>query len=209
MNTYNAENHALNLPDKYRKTSDSNNAKILEIERLEGVKIRESLYQVEAILDINNATGKTLDLYGGKVGQPRGSATDEQYRIMIKAKVSRDLCNGSIPSIVNALAETFGCDKSEIQLKEAEKDCTVELVTLPLDTLVTAGFSLSQITALIKTIIPIGVTVETLMYEGTLEFSDSEEEYDENAGFTDTEGGATGGYFGYLAGEETETVLPI
>ena len=209
MNTYNAECLVMNLPDCYKKTEDSNNAKILEIEAAELTKIRKDLSDVETILDLENATGKTLDLYGLRVGQARGEATDEQYRVMIKAKVMRNLSNGSLPSVLEALSVTFGCDKSEIQINEAATPCTMELVALPISKLTEAGFTLEQSTALVKSLFPVGIAAESLIYAGTFEFSDREDEYDENAGFTDAEGGTKGGYFGHLAGDGNDIVLPI
>ena len=84
---YNKVHPAYNLPDAYAKAPTSNNYKILEIERRESEFLREGLKNIESILDINNATGKTLDLYGGRVGQKRGLATDDQYRVLILARI--------------------------------------------------------------------------------------------------------------------------
>ena len=88
------ENLVKNLPDAYKKTTDSNNFKILEVERLALSDVRASLQEVANILDINNAKGKTLDLYGERVGQARGLADDDKYLLMIKAKLMRNLSNG-------------------------------------------------------------------------------------------------------------------
>ena len=210
MNTYNAENHALNLPDKYRKTSNSNNAKILEIERLEGVKIREALSQVEAILDIYNATGKTLDLYGEMVGQVRGQATDEQYRMLIKTKIMRNLSNGSHKSIVDSLAAILNCSPSQISIKDtSNKVCSVTIANIPLEIVLYAGLSTSQLDMLIKSLLPVGVTFEPFTYEGTFSFAASEGEQSETEGFTDVEGGTIGGYLGTLSNNADDIVLPI
>ena len=209
MNIYNSENHAQNLPDAFRKDNESNNYKILEIEHAEGVKFRNSLREIESILSIDNARGKTLDLYGAMVGQARGLATDEQYLVMIKAKMVRNLSNGSLPSILNALSVTLGCEKTEIQIKESENAGEVELVTLPLEIINQSGFTATQITAIIQSLLPTGICAVNLNYDGTFEFSDNESEYDEETGFCDVEGGEIGGYLGYTAGDKNEPVLPI
>ena len=90
---FNKLNHAKNLPDAYRKDKDSNNYKILEVERDAVSQLNAMLNQIYEITDLENATGKTLDLYGEKIGQDRGKATDEQYRVLIRAKAVRNLVN--------------------------------------------------------------------------------------------------------------------
>lgn len=109
-----------NLPDAYKKTKTSNNYKILEIERRELEFLRGNLLDVESILDINNATGKTLDLYGERVGQKRGLATDDQYRVLILARIMRNLSNGTYNSVISCLSTMFNCDPSEIHLRDAQ-----------------------------------------------------------------------------------------
>ena len=209
MNTYNADNHVKNLPDCYKKTADSNNAKILEIEKNEMTKIRTTLNQVEDILTLSKATGKTLDMYGMRVGQPRGLTSDDQYRMLILAKIMRNLSNGSIPSIIDCLSKTFSCEKSDIQLTESATECKIDIASLPLSVINKAGFTTSQVTAIIKSLLPVGLTVESLIYEGTFEFASGEGETDNDKGFCDVEGGTIGGYLGYLQGDENEPILPI
>ena len=115
---YNSEHPASNLPDAYVKKPTSNNYKILEIERREAEILRESLYSIESILDISKATGKTLDLYGERVGQRRGLATDDQYRVLILARIMRNLSNGSYNSVIKCLSLMFNCDPSEIHIED-------------------------------------------------------------------------------------------
>ena len=60
---------ARNLPDAYRKDAESNNAKLLAIEKGETDTMRAELEAVDDSLDINRATGSTLDLYGAIIGR--------------------------------------------------------------------------------------------------------------------------------------------
>lgn len=201
------EEHVNNLPDCFRKDRDSNNFKILEIEKQTVNEFRATLQEIFDSLDLDKAKGATLDLYGEVVGQERGRATDEQYRIMIKAKLLRNLSNGSHSSILDCLAKTLNCDKSEIEIKEADDPCSVE-ITVPLNIIVSADFTSSQITALIKTLLPVGVSLQSYLYEGTFEFGASETDYDEEKGFSNAEG-TIGGYFGATGGDSQEIILPI
>jgi len=205
---YNAENHAQNLPDAYKKTNDSNNYKILAIEQYAVNDFRKTLQQLEDCTDLDKATGKTLDYYGDTVGQPRGLATDEQYILMIKAKIMRNLSNGSYQSIVNSLCMTFNCKPSQVSIIEADEPCVVQTVALPLDIVETAGLTVSQTTEIIKKMLPVGIKLETSLLEGTFEFGENENETDENAGFAISEDNQTiGGYFGTMQSENI--ILPI
>lgn len=163
------DNLAKNLPDAYKKDSSSNNFKILELERATNVEYRAILYEINDILNIDNATGATLDMYGKKYGQARGKATDAQYRIMIKSKVVRGWCNGSYKNIVDALAKTFSCSVDNILIRESG-DMAVSLDKIPLSAIINAGFSTAQAEKIVKNILPVGVELESVLFEGTFEF---------------------------------------
>lgn len=208
MSAFNRDNFAKNLPDAYAKKPESNNYKILEIERQAGAKLRETLEAVFDIIDIDNATGETLDLYGERFGQLRGEATDDQYRIMIKAKLTRNLANGSYQSICDALCASFGCEKSELAFEEVG-GCAIRATAVPVEKINEAGFTATQAKALMKSMLPVGITLDDIVVGGTFCFAAGEGETDTNAGFTDVEGGTTGGTFATIFGAEEEIPLPI
>ena len=203
------ENLVKNLPDAYRKTPNSNNYKILEIERRTVNEIREDLRQVANILDINNATGKTLDLYGERVGQARGIATDDKYILMIKAKIMRNLSNGSHASIINAICATMACEPSQVIVTDGEEPYSVVITALPLEAINKAGLTTPQTLAIIKSLLPVGVKLTSFLFDGTFEFAASENEYDTEAGFCDIEGGTIGGYLGLTEADISDDILPI
>lgn len=213
---FNAAEHVKNLPDVYKKTADSNNKKILEIESIECNKLRETLQEIDNILDLNNATGKTLDLYGERVGQARGLADDGKYLLMIKAKIMRNLSNGSHESIVNAICATLNCEPSQVVLIEDDTG-TVKLMSLPLETIAKSGLTTSQFISILKSMLPIGVPLSYFNLEGTFALAETEEdmEVDGNTeGLTDTEENmkietSIGGYLGTGTGDENDDTLPI
>lgn len=202
------DNLAKNLPDAYKKDVSSNNYKILELERLENADLRTTLAEIADILDISNATGATLDMYGKKYGQARGKATDAQYRIMIKSKINRSWCNGNYKNIVDALAQTFNCSVNDILISETGL-MTVAVDKAPLSAIVNAGFSTSQAERIIKHLLPVGVSLESVLFEGTFEFAETDGEYDESAGFSEAENGEIGGYLGWTGSQESIDELPI
>ena len=201
---YNKIHPAYNLPDAYKKTKTSNNYKILEIERRESEFLRELLAAIENILDINNATGETLNLYGERFGVKRGLAEDDQYRASIMAQIMRQLSNGSYNSVVDCLSRIFNCDPSEIHFVDEESMCTISLETLPVDKIKEAGFTQKQAWETIKTMIPVCISLNDYYVPSTFEFAADENTFNERKGFTDVEGGTVGGFFGYIFASENE-----
>ena len=209
--------HVKNLPDVYRKDKDSNNFKILEVERFAVNELRQTLSEIEFILDFNNARGKTLDMWGKRLGQARGVATDEKYLLMIKARIARNISSGSYPDIINAVCLTLDCDPSEVVIVEDTEPCTVKIVALPLETVNRAGLSTSQLIAIVKSLLPSGVKLSTFTFDGTFELAHSYEDMTVDGstkGLTDTyenmeNPDAIGGYLGVTNSDERDEVLPI
>ncbi len=202
------KNLVKNLPDAFKKSADSNNRKILEIERAACEDLRKTLYSIDDILDIGKATGKTLDLYGERVGQVRGLANDDKYRLMIKSKIMRSLSEGSTSSVVNALSCTFDCDPAEVEIKDGAEPFTVDVVAISLDAINGAGLTASQVYAMIESMLPVGIKIASFVFAGTFEFGEGENDFDDTKGFADDEG-TIGGYLGAAAVEVVEDVLPI
>lgn len=209
MNKFNYENYAANLPDCYSKGEQSNNFKILAVEKYVIDDFKKDIADIFNSLDLNESKGSTLDLYGEMLSQPRGVATDAQYILLIRSKIMRNLSGGDYPSVLKAICMTFDCEPSQVYIKEKDSPCTVELVVLPLSVINRAGLTTKQTVAMIKQLLPVGITLESFLFEGTYTFSNQENDYDEKAGFCDVEGGTIGGYFGLVYGEDEEPLLPI
>ena len=199
-----------NLPDTYSKSTDSNNYKILNIIQGITTELNKDIDDVYKSLDIDQATGETLDLYGETVGQARGLADDIKYRVMIKSRIMRNFMNGDLNSIIESISLMFGCEKSDIKLSETNTPATVKVDSIPYNVINYIGLSVDQTLQLIATLIPVGVKIESIELSGTFEFSSTDSEYDESKGFSDSETNPTiGGYLGYLSSEENEKPLPI
>lgn len=198
---------ARNLPDVYRKDAESNNAKLLAIEKGETDTMRAELEAVDDSLDINRATGSTLDLYGAMIGQERGAATDEQYRTLIRAKILRNLAGTDYNSIVYAIASALdGASATDIVLVE-ETPCTVRVDALPYSVLNGSNIDLPTAMAIIRRLMPAGVRLESVGFSGTFEFGTEATDYDADAGFGDVEQ-TIGGYFGLIA-DGADSNLPV
>lgn len=196
-----------NLPDAYRKDEGSNNWKLLQIEKRAMDDLRAAIREVYNSLDIDQATGKTLDMFGDMFDQPRGMATDEQYRVMIKAKIVRNRTGSDHDSIVRAICAAFGCEPSEVLLVEPEGTCSVRVENLPFAKLNSSGIDAITAVQIVKRMIPAGVQLENLNFTGTFEFGSTAMEYDEKAGFGNIEQ-TIGGELGYIfSGEAAD--LPV
>lgn len=196
------------LPDCYRKDPESNNYKLLEINSLAVSELKADIGAVADVLDLNRAGGKTLDLYGDMLQQRRGLLDDEQYRYMLLSRIGRNVVQGDYASIMNALVLMFNGRQGDITLDdldlyEEECPCVVKLTKFPMSVLMNAGFTSGQAVQMIEMLLPVCVTLAADNFEGTFEFSDTVEEYDEAAGFADS-AQSFGGYFGLLLGEDYE-----
>lgn len=199
-----------NLPDVYRKDTASNNYKILNIQKIELDGIKSDTEDVNISLDLDQAEGATLDLYGDMLGQARGYATDSQYRVMIKAKIARNLMTGSLNSIISAGCMMFGCEPNEMEIIEDEDPAAIKVISLPFKVINYVGLSARQVIELVIKLVPVGVTVKYAEIQGTFEFGTTDSEYDEEKGFSDSETSPTmGGYLGYAYAAEGEKPLPI
>lgn len=202
------------LPDCCRKDEDSNNHKLLELERLATEELRLDIKAVLDSLDLNQANGNTLDLYGDMLGQRRGLLNDEQYRYMILARIGRNVVQGDYNSVMSTLILMFGSQAGDITLDdlevvEGERPCVVRLTKFPVYVLINAGFSSRQAVAMIESLLPVCVTLSADNFEGTFEFADTADVYDEQAGFGNI-GQTIGGYLGlYLGDDDKIPVLPI
>ena len=186
------------LPDAYQKHSESNNYKLLSLEQKPLEEFRADIEAVQATLDIYNASGETLDLYGEMYGVSRGVAIDEQYRYLILQKVAQNMVNGDYNSIVTAISVAFGVPASSFSFRETDNPAEVEAMSLPFSIMQNAGLTAEQMTGIIQRLLPAGVHLAPMNLEGTFEFSAIADEYDESSGFGNVDQ-TIGGYLGYLA----------
>ena len=208
ISSFNRDNPVKNLPDAYCKTNGSNNKKLLDIEKEEMDRQRATIRTIYDSLDLDKATGASLDMFGDMFGQVRGTATDAQYRVLIKAKIFRNMAGSDFNSIVRAICATFDCDPSEVLLVEYEGECSVRVDELPYDKLNNSGIDGTTAMRIISRLIPAGVKFESLNYSGTFRFSGGTElVYDETAGFANEEQ-TIGGYLGLVFDGDTSE-LPV
>lgn len=204
-------NNVKKLPDAYLKRhedgSPSNHAKMLELNELQRDEFKEAMQQVFDSLDIDLATGATLDKYGEIVKQKRGSLTDEQYRILLRFKIAKLLNKGDYNSMMYLACRTLDCNDGDLVIQDVG-NATVEIVSLPLHAPSKAGFTFSQVIDMVKDLLPCGVNVSEANFVGKFtltELGDDEKAiYDEELGFSDGEPATMGGYLGHVTADERD-----
>ncbi|WP_405381225.1 hypothetical protein [Phascolarctobacterium sp.] len=197
------------LPDSYAKDTHSNNYKLLNLNEQAIADIKADAQALYDILDLKNARGRTLDMYGDMLGQQRGAMTDEQYYYILLTRIAINNVKGDGYSLAECLATVFSCKPDEIVIKDSENTCKVVVETFPLQVLIDAGFTSRNAIEMLNKLLPIGVVVEEANFDGTFEFADSADVYDEAAGFANIEQ-TIGGYFSLLLGEDDNSpILPL
>ena len=189
------------LTDVFRKDPESNVGKLMSIFAAQLQKLEQTARRVEEWRDIDKAEGTTLDRIGENVGQPRGMATDEIYRILIKSKIARNLSKGDINTIITVLATALNTNPSEIRIVELYNDpiepepAAISLIQLPIERINAVGMDPRQFAQIVQKTVAAGVRVGVIELTGTFEFGAIGDPPDSNVGFADidqTKGGTLG-----------------
>jgi len=189
------------LTDVFRKDPESNVGKLMAIFADQLQKLEQTVQRVEQWRDIDQAKGTTLDRIGENVGQPRGVATDEIYRILIKSKIARNLSKGDINTIITVLSTALDTDPSEIKIVELYNDpiepepAAISLIQLPLQRINEVGMHPAQFARIVQRTVAAGVRVGVIELVGTFEYGAIGDPPDPDKGFADidqTFGGTLG-----------------
>ena len=199
------------LPDSYAKDKGSNNYKLFQCIAPEFDLLQKTFEELERSLDIEYAYGQTLDKLGRNVNQTRGTTNDVTLRTLIKAKISADMSEGTINTLLDIIGFIIseGEEKSQIiELFNAvglNEHAAIQVVS-PIEGIMGAGVSLRQFVQLVSNVKAAGVRVVADL-QGSFEFVENYES-DEGKGFADIEQ-TKGGTLGVLYDSEDDEPLPI
>ncbi|WPZ17781.1 hypothetical protein UM396_14445 [Geobacillus subterraneus] len=203
------------LTDVYKKDPNSNVGKVIKILADELDLLKTTFDRIEEWKDVDRAEGIVLDDMGVNIGQPRGAATDEIYRVLLRSKVARNFSDGTINTIIRVISIAVNANPSEIHIKELYNDSSspepaaIGLIQIPLRKLNEVGMSPKQFAQIVQKTVAAGVRVASIELAGTFSFSSQPTtiENDDSAGFSDlTE--SIGGYLG-AAFSGTDEPLPV
>lgn len=198
------------LPDTFRKDTDSNNYKLLNIHESSLLAVKQDIDDVSDSLDIEKAYGKTLDHYGELYNQKRGSLDDPKYRRLLKARINNLLVDGTYTGVVDAICAIFNCKPEDIDILDKEdSNLTVQVIGLPIESIIESGFSSDQAIQIIKMLLPVCVSVSSdTVFEGTLELAEEEGVIDNSKGLANDDL-TIGGTLSLIIGDDDDFVLPI
>ncbi|UQD52299.1 hypothetical protein C0971_09965 [Bacillus methanolicus] len=201
------------LTDNYKKDPNSSIGKLLSVIYDEIEELKSVFQKIEDWRNINKAEGTTLDLTGENIGQPRGKATDEIYRVMIRAKEVLNQSDGTINKIIEVLAAALDCKPSDINiasLKESGEDEPAALIVkkAPLGALNKIGMTPGQFVQIVERAVASGVRVASVNLEGTFSFASGNSIEESEFGFSDIEG-TTGGTLGGVFMSDQDYELPV
>ena len=153
------------LTDNYNKYPNSNISKLLQmieeaIEAVDWNKIRQWR-------GVNDAEGKTLDLIGDNVNQPRGAVNDVVYRSLIRSKVLRNNSNGTINELIALISFVLQTPPENVELIEGYEITPpddfpgyVLLKSIPSQELGNIGLTTAQLKHILNEAAAAGVRVE-------------------------------------------------
>lgn len=159
--------------DHFRKDEESNTYKLMQLFSDELHLLEETNNRIIEWRNIDKAEGKQLDLIGQNVVQPRGTATDEVYRIMLKTKIARNLADGTLNGLITAIAYVLQVDKREIKVTEMwdllNQPACIAVEAIPLDKINNAGLTANEFEDILRSLVSAGVKL-LLMSSGGDEY---------------------------------------
>ncbi len=163
--------------DAYNKDPNSNLGKLIGIVHSMMSKVNDTLQEIDRRRSIDDANGETLDRIGQNVVQPRGAATDEVYRVLLKSKVARNLSTSDINTIIRVLALALDCNYRDIRIRPKWVDpddpepAALSLIKVPIRRLNEVGMSPFQFAQIIQQTVAAGVRVAQIELAGTFRLS--------------------------------------
>ncbi|MCJ8015217.1 hypothetical protein MUG84_26470 [Paenibacillus sp. KQZ6P-2] len=201
--------------DFFNKDPNSNIGKLIGILYGQLQEVGDTLETVREWRNIDKAKGTTLDMIGHNIIQPRGAATDEVYRVLLKSKIARNLSQTDINTIIRVLALALNCDYSDIRIQPKFNDpvdpepAALSLIRVPIKRLNEVGMSPMQFGQIIQKTVAAGVRVAQIELAGTFQLASKYGELETGAtGLADPDM-TTGGTLGEVYVPGHDYTLPI
>ena len=188
------------LPDSYNKSISGNNYKLLLLPEILTAEFKNSIMKCQDSLDIYQATGKTLDLYGEIYQVKRGNLNDIQYRTQILNAAMANRSDGTINSVIDCLKTIFGND---VDVQINENVGSIDIYISPFQNVEKIGLSHQEIANVINSVLPVGIRISILETDyGDESFTFKSVDWEEDLykgmtqGFASGANGMHGGYLG-------------
>ncbi|WP_028545753.1 hypothetical protein [Paenibacillus taiwanensis] len=149
-------------------------SKLVDVWLVQMNELSETIARISSWKSIDNAEGAALDMIGGNLGQPRGQATDEVYRMLLRSKLARMNASGNLNSVIEVLALALNTSPDEFRLSERYNDlfepepAAIHVNEVPYEKLNSVGLSPGQFVSLVEKLVAAGVRVGQVELMGTL-----------------------------------------
>lgn len=163
--------------DVYNKDPNSNLGRLIGILHGQLAAVEATFERTREWKSIDAAEGVGLDRIGENIVQPRGAATDEVYRVLLKSKIARNLSTSDINTIIRVLALALDAAPNEVKIrpKWADPDdpepAALSLIQVPIRRLNEVGMSPFQFGQIIQQTVAAGVRVAQIELAGTFRLS--------------------------------------
>lgn len=191
--------------DYFNKDTSSNLYKLIKVFSSEFEYAKETIDLMARWRIIDEAEGKVLDMIGADIKQPRGIASDDIYRIMLKTKIARNLSDGTINTVIRVIALAVSAKPEDVRITEGweagdEINPSIKMMQLPFEKLIESGIDANSFITLVKKTVAGGVTIDSIALEGTFTLGDANNvsNHDPERGLGDVNNPEVGGHFGLL-----------
>lgn len=201
--------------DVFNKNPESRLGRLTAILHGQLQETSDTLEKVRAWRSLDAAAGTTLDLIGQNIGQPRGAASDEIYRILIRSKVARNLSKTDMNTIIEVLALALNCDKQDIHIQEKFSDsadpepAALSLLKVPIKRLNEVGMSPQQFGQIVRKTVAAGVRVAAIELTGTFRLAAKYDVLEQGAAGLSDPAMKAGGTLGEVFAPGNDYALPI
>lgn len=202
------------LPDVIAKEG-SRFAQLVNVWLKQMNELSSTIQRISEWKSIEQAEGAALDEIGGNLGQARGQATDEVYRLLLRSKLARMNSSGSLDSVIEVLALALRAAPDEFRIAEQYDDpiqpepAAIQVTEVPYEKLNGVGLSPSQFVSLVESLVAAGVRVTQVGLTGSFELASAHDVLEQSEHGLADEAMTVGGTLGDLYVPGNDYVLPV
>ncbi|MDT8974838.1 hypothetical protein RQP50_01110 [Paenibacillus sp. chi10] len=203
------------LPDVIAKEGSSRFAQLVNVWLKQMNELSSTIQRISEWKSIEQAEGAALDEIGGNLGQARGQATDEVYRLLLRSKLARMNSSSSLDSVIEVLALALRAAPDEFRIAEQYADpfqpepASIQVTEVPYEKLNGVGLSPSQFVSLVESLVAAGVRVTQVGLTGSFELASAHDVLEQSEHGLADEAMTVGGTLGDLYVPGNDYVLPV
>lgn len=151
------------LPFQFNKAKSGNIYKLLDLFGQQLDKIRSSTYLIGAYKNIEEASGKALEMIGIEYGVARSTADDSLYRFLIKSHIEMSLHVGTLNEIIQSFSQSSGLPLYAFDVKNGNEVMSVQVNNIP-SSLTPNQEQHNLVENWINSILPAGIRLEAISF---------------------------------------------